>query len=287
MAVDFGQELADLDFENIIGGPLSAVVDAQADAAITSITFIQEVGLHKKEGEIVPIMTEFSYNRSVVNSVTGLVTLERHVIQVPVLSLLPIPFLQFADVWLDFNVSLNSISVSQSQVSHNLVTRGGYYGRNVRVSGSFSLQAKKSSTGTTKRSYDMHIDLHALQDDLPEGMNRVLSMLEQASIPDSGPPADGPLTTNMVLTFGAVSSVPHGFDASSSNTITSVTVVSTASSGTSLSLTSIEVTSAGNITNASLANIIINVGGSGYLPGDTVTVSKGNGSAVLTIGTVS
>ena len=46
-----GQELASLDFANLIGGPINAVVEAQAKAAITTANFIQEVGFDEK-GEV-------------------------------------------------------------------------------------------------------------------------------------------------------------------------------------------------------------------------------------------
>lgn len=36
-----GQELSSLDFKNIIGGSLIAVVEAQAQAALSSVNFIK------------------------------------------------------------------------------------------------------------------------------------------------------------------------------------------------------------------------------------------------------
>ena len=38
---DYGKELASLDFKNLIGGPLSAVVEAQAMAAESTVNFIK------------------------------------------------------------------------------------------------------------------------------------------------------------------------------------------------------------------------------------------------------
>ena len=39
-----GDELSNLNFEAMIGGPLSAVIKAQAQAAVTSVDFIKAVG---------------------------------------------------------------------------------------------------------------------------------------------------------------------------------------------------------------------------------------------------
>ena len=44
---ELGKELASLDFANLIGGPLNAIVDAQARAAIATANFVQEVGFDK------------------------------------------------------------------------------------------------------------------------------------------------------------------------------------------------------------------------------------------------
>ncbi len=64
MAVDtdHGKELSSIDFASMIGGPLSAVVQAQAMAAGTTVDFIKEVGFKKlspaagddDQGELVP-----------------------------------------------------------------------------------------------------------------------------------------------------------------------------------------------------------------------------------------
>ena len=44
---DHGKELSSIDFASMIGGPLSAVVQAQAMAAATTVDFIKEVGFKK------------------------------------------------------------------------------------------------------------------------------------------------------------------------------------------------------------------------------------------------
>lgn len=64
MAVDtdHGKELSSIDFASMIGGPLSAVVQAQAMAAGTTVDFIKEVGFKKppptagggEDGELIP-----------------------------------------------------------------------------------------------------------------------------------------------------------------------------------------------------------------------------------------
>lgn len=92
---DHGKELSSIDFASMIGGPLSAVVQAQAMAAGTTIDFIKEVGFKKPPppagggddfGELIPgenaetgdpIYVTFTYPKEIspylppVEAVTG------------------------------------------------------------------------------------------------------------------------------------------------------------------------------------------------------------------------
>ena len=65
-----GQELASIDFASMLGGPLRAVVNAQAQAAMSTVNFIKEVGFKKPAAEEVaggntstqePIYVTFKY----------------------------------------------------------------------------------------------------------------------------------------------------------------------------------------------------------------------------------
>lgn len=57
---DYGKELASLDFKNLIGGPLSAVVEAQAMAAESTVNFIKNMGFDQ-EGN--PQYVTFKYQK--------------------------------------------------------------------------------------------------------------------------------------------------------------------------------------------------------------------------------
>ncbi|MDY6857251.1 MAG: DUF2589 domain-containing protein [Thermodesulfobacteriota bacterium] len=62
-----GDELASLDFQSMIGGPLNAVIKAQAQSAITSVDFIKAVGFNSDdEGNVTePVMVSFKYQKPV------------------------------------------------------------------------------------------------------------------------------------------------------------------------------------------------------------------------------
>lgn len=58
-----GDELSSIDFESMIGGPLNAVVRAQAQSAQTSVDFIKSVGFEAESNE--PTMITFSYMKAI------------------------------------------------------------------------------------------------------------------------------------------------------------------------------------------------------------------------------
>lgn len=70
---DPGQELSSIDFHSMIGGPLGAIVDAQAQSAFATVDFIKEVGFtpdteDEATGEVTPgtpIYVNFKYPKMV------------------------------------------------------------------------------------------------------------------------------------------------------------------------------------------------------------------------------
>ena len=68
-------------------GPLNAIVNAQAQAAMSTINFIRSIGFDKDNKTI---NVNFSYQS--INATSGLLT--KHVLSVPVLTILPIPYIR-------------------------------------------------------------------------------------------------------------------------------------------------------------------------------------------------
>lgn len=92
-------------FSSLIGGPLDAAIKAQALAAKTSWEFIQQVGLNEdKNGNKTAVNVEFFYNNG--GKMSKLI--------VPILTIVPIPYIAVDNVNIDFkaNISASSSSVS-------------------------------------------------------------------------------------------------------------------------------------------------------------------------------
>ncbi|WP_430410596.1 DUF2589 domain-containing protein [Kordia sp.] len=168
-------EIANINFSAMLGRPLTAVIDAQAAAALSTVDFINEVGLND-DGTVKNV--SFQYLKD-VDGTASLVTLTT-----PLLTIVPIPFLRVADTTIDFNAKISSVTEYETSTAHkldlsvDLKLRWGF-GR-LNFKGSYSYQKKSRYSDESSRSYSMNIKIHAVQDEIPAGMSRVLDMLEQS-----------------------------------------------------------------------------------------------------------
>jgi hypothetical protein len=297
---NLGQELASIDFESMIGGPLVAVVNAQAQAAMSTVNFIKTVGFKQVAGEQDfvsqevgdPVYVTFKYQKvsspydpgapgqvtsilvtdgssgydpsslpevtigdptqpipteggikataeatvenGIVTRITitdpgkGYATVPKVTIQapdapatgtappaataialidpqrdeadaeyddvkleVPLLTMVPIPYLRVESTTIDFNAKINSIEYKKTDETLKIGGRASagvslpipvqipfMASAKLRVSSSYK---KNTQTGiNVERTYSMAIHVRAVQDEMPAGMERVLGILEDA-----------------------------------------------------------------------------------------------------------
>lgn len=297
--VEPGKELSSIDFKNLIGGPLVAVVEAQAQAALSTVNFIREIGfkqpaqnkgdeaedlpttgepiyvVFKYPKEIAPYepATASSFSINVIDGGLGYVSpkvsitgggggkdaaataridgegritsieitnagagytskpsvkiteesspkpaelkeatldvvfvsaapstpavFQEMKLEVPMLSIVPIPYLRVDEVTIDFNAKINSMQTYEYTSSYGVDTKtdtkasGGFFFAKASTSFSCSTAYKSSSksTGQVERTYSLAVHVRAVQDELPGGMERILGILEDAirSQPVSAP----------------------------------------------------------------------------------------------------
>lgn len=171
-----GRELASLDFANLIGGPLNAVVEAQAKSAITTANFIREVAFDK-DGKVVNV--DFKYNRKNDNGSDQEFTLT-----VPFLTMLPVPYITVNEASIEFNAKITSINESSTESNFSqqvdASVGGRYWFISAKVQSKTSYQKKSASSEKEERTFDMHVGIKARNDDMPSGTERILTILEQA-----------------------------------------------------------------------------------------------------------
>ena len=284
MASEPGRELSSINFEAMLGGPLIAVVNAQAQAAMSSVNFIKAVGFkpgsaddptHAQTGD--PIYVSFKYPKEVAPFVplqpaqvtgvtvgtpgdgyttapavtatgggggTGLAltaalgaggsiasititnsgsgytaapsiaiaappaggtqaaatavfaaekaatpaVFQTMMLEVPILTMLPIPFIRIEETTIDFNAKINSVEETKTdetfKIDASLDAKVKYPPLfsiatvNLKVSTSYQ---KNTQTGTkVDRTYSMAVHIRAVQDEMPAGMEKILGILEDA-----------------------------------------------------------------------------------------------------------
>lgn len=215
-----GQELSSIDFASMLGGPLIAAVNAQAQAAMSAVNFIKEVGFKKlpvpagqdgqdptetETGE--PIYVKFKYPKELspyvpavaavaeVRDANGNVTtpavpakaavdavFETQVLEVPILTLLPIPYLRIEDVTIDFNAKIDSVEFTKIddslKIDASLEASAGWGWGSAKLNVSVGYQRNTQQGTNVQRTYSMAVHIRAVQDEMPAGMVKVLDILE-------------------------------------------------------------------------------------------------------------
>jgi hypothetical protein len=174
-------QLSALPFENIIGGPLTAAIKAQAMAAQTTVDFVRAVGLQEVSGKLEAINVEFTYQ-------DGTGTFRR--VAVPILTVIPIPFIVIDAVDIEFKAriaasaqqSSEESSSEQFDASASFSAWGGARWGGASASFSASYSAKKDSKSSQESQYSveytMDVHVHASQSGLPQGMAQILNILQ-------------------------------------------------------------------------------------------------------------
>lgn len=185
-----GQELSSINFQSMIGGPLTAVIKAQAQSAQTSVDFIKSVGFNPPDAQTdpgKPTMVSFSYDKPIESKDANgqiIVTPTKFNLTVPLLTMLPIPFIRVEETTIDFNAKINSVeestTSSSSELNASLAAKGGWGPISAELKCSYSTKQSSSATEKTERTYSLAIHVKAVQSDLPEGTSKLLTILENS-----------------------------------------------------------------------------------------------------------
>jgi hypothetical protein len=269
-----GQEMASIDFESMIGGPLISVVNAQAQASMSSLEFIQKVGFTEDKD---PIYVSFKYPKQVdpyqegnndsvtvitvtaggsnyqtapnvvidggdgsgasatafLNSAGAVDRIEIDTpgagytsnptitfnggtaingttitepsanaslglqaavpaqfqdmkIEVPILTMLPIPFIRIDETTVDFNAKINSIESknidTEFGIKGDLSVQQRWPGGAAKLNVSASYKRKSQQGYNIEKTYSMAVNVKAVQDEMPAGMEKLLGILENAIV---------------------------------------------------------------------------------------------------------
>ncbi|WP_306350786.1 DUF2589 domain-containing protein [Flavobacterium sp. '19STA2R22 D10 B1'] len=190
--MNIANQFKGLPMEDLIGGPLSAAVKSNVDLAKSTAAFINDIGFEQIKGEdgiLVPgpaRMVDFMFERPGIDK-DGNATVEEVKMKVPMLAIVPIPNLQvdLVDITFDMEVksSVKSVdkSASEGKFSASLSAKIGFFTINATVSGAVS--ASKENTRSSDKSAKYHVEVKATNHGMPEGLSRVLDIMNDAAKP--------------------------------------------------------------------------------------------------------
>jgi len=211
--MSISRELSSIDFAGMIGGPLVAVVNAQAKSAMTTVSFVKEVGFYPRDygdsegsdeekaqaalrGK--PVYVEFDFTKQIeqqkkdnegnlVTDNNGDPEMELKPVEmqlkVPILTMLPIPYLRVEEVEINFNAKITSMTKTSSETekkiggSFEAQAKWGWGSAKLKVSASY--KSKKNSSSELAKTYSLGVRVRAVQDEMPAGMEKVLNILEE------------------------------------------------------------------------------------------------------------
>lgn len=175
--------LQSMPFGTIIGGPLKACIEAQTDSALATWKFIKEVGLVEDEnGNRSLTYVSFTYRKN------GRMA----TINVPLLTIVPIPYIAIRDIDIAFKANISAASSTTTTTKESLAVD---FGMKTKASGNIliakasmemniGVSSKKDSSSTRDSKYSveytMDVAVKAGQDDMPAGMAKVLEMLNES-----------------------------------------------------------------------------------------------------------
>ena len=212
--MSISRELSSIDFAGMIGGPLVAVVNAQAKSAMTTVSFVKEVGFYpdnygddqsndqdEKDKVLLrgkPVYVNFDFtkqieqqkkddNGNLMTDDNGDPVMELQPVEmqlkVPILTMLPIPYLRVEEVEINFNAKITSMTKTSSETekkiggSFEAQAKWGWGSAKLKVSASY--KSKKNSSSELAKTYSLGVRVRAVQDEMPAGMEKVLNILEE------------------------------------------------------------------------------------------------------------
>ncbi|GHN02281.1 hypothetical protein WSM22_37700 [Cytophagales bacterium WSM2-2] len=209
--VNMADQFKGLPMKDLIGGPLDAAIKANVNLAQSTADFINAVGFKQQwynaAGTAIAKKTadtdymaagdvrivDFSFERSgtALDDATGapIRTIEAVTIKAPMLAIVPIPNLQIDNVDISFDMEVKSSTSEKSsedkQASLDATAKIGWGPFSVEVKIHGSVASHKENTRSSDNSAKYHVEIHATNHGMPEGLARVMDIMAQSQKPSN------------------------------------------------------------------------------------------------------
>nr|WP_230972451.1 DUF2589 domain-containing protein [Archaeoglobus neptunius] len=145
--------------EQIIASPLKAVVDAQSESAKATVNFL--FSLMEEDGEkVVPKSVVVAYQQAFLDPDSGKVKQVEQRIGVPLVTLVPIPYISVDEAEIEFDAKV--VAAGPSAEKGAVPIYAVYAGR---------------LTSRVDVSGELHLKIKARRSDIPEGIARMITVL--------------------------------------------------------------------------------------------------------------
>jgi hypothetical protein len=199
------ETISSLPLGMLIGAPLTAAVNAQAQAAKATLDFIMDVGFvppdpnkdaifpdtpqaPDSQGNVSPLAigpvrtVTFTYERTDTDPSGNPI---KAALTVPLLTVVPIPYLNIDEVTIDFVAKISeSIAQSHKDNDSKVATlstqaKAGWGPFSASLKGSFSATHTSTNERNSKYQTELTLTIHvrATSESIPKGMGRVLDIL--------------------------------------------------------------------------------------------------------------
>jgi hypothetical protein len=191
-----GDQFRGLPMADLIGGPLMAASDAQIKLANATADFIRVVGFAPPKGngaqptEVRTVRFMFDRPAPMTNLPTNGATatpMESVLLEVPLLAVVKVPSLAINAVDVVFDMEVKNSETDKE--SFDLATKfdaaakvgWGPFSLSVNISG--SVASHKENTRQSDQSAKYHVQVHAEDRGMPEGLARVLDIVQSSVAP--------------------------------------------------------------------------------------------------------
>ncbi len=199
--VNMSDQFKGLPMGDLIGGPLNAACEAQVKLAQSTADFIKVIGFNAPTSEDEysggTRTALFRFKRPVDGTTPGAqnpIMEEEVEINVPLLAIVKVPNLSITEVDVTFDMEVKSSfatkesSDSEATLDAEMSIGWGIFSAKAKIHG--SVASHKESTRASDNSAKYHVSVHAEDRGMPEGLARVLDILQTSCAPRAiGEPA--------------------------------------------------------------------------------------------------
>lgn len=173
------EQFVGIDMNNLIGSPLSAATQASIYLAHSTADFIDRVGFGT-DGTARRV--QFRY-QSAQSEPEGHLSRQELQVELPLLSVVPIPNLQIDEVRVCFDMEVKHYEKTGTGRTAAAGTSGGagFGPAKIAISGNVSSHSQNTRSSDNSAKYEMHIT--ASNHGIPEGLARVLDIMASQMAP--------------------------------------------------------------------------------------------------------